>query len=222
MWALRYKRVGREHLLWTSHNFFSVWLAWHLSNIFYNLTVIKQTTSYFFIVLEMSNFVPESDDLQKALIFCFHLQKSGAESPRMLVEAYGDHAPSKATCKRWFQRFRDNEWDRLKAMGRIQKFGKWVPHELNERQMVNRKNTCEILLQRQERKSVLPRIVTGDEKWIYFKNPKGRNSRQPSTSTAKTDQFGKKAMLCVWWDQKGVVCHELLKSGETVNTNRYR
>lgn len=220
----------------------------------------------------MSNFLPESDDLRKALIFCFHLKKSAAESHRMLVEAYGDHALSEATCKRWFQRFRDNDFDvlneergrpskkfedaelqailneddtlsqkqmavmlnvaqqtisdRLKAMGKIQKCGKWVPHELNERQMENRKNTCEILLQRHERKSVLNRIVTGDEKWIYFKNPKRKkswlNPGQPSTSTAKTDRFGKKALLCVWWDQKGVVYHELLKPGETVNTNRYR
>lgn len=220
----------------------------------------------------MSNFVPESDDLRKALIFCFHLKKSAAESHRMLVEAYGDHALSEATCKRWFQRFRNNDFDvrkeergrppkkfedaelqtildgddtlsqkqmaamlnvaqqtisdRLKAMGKIQKCGKWVPHELNERQMENRKNTCEILLQRHERKSVLHRIVTGDEKWIYFKNPKRKkswvNPGQPSTSTAKPDRFGKKTMLCVWWDQKGVVYHELLKPGETVNTDRYR
>ena len=220
----------------------------------------------------MSNFVPESDDLRKALIFCFHLKKSVAESHRMLVEAYGDHALSEATCKRWFQRFRNNDFDvrneergrppkkfedaelqtildgddtlsqkqmaamlnvaqqtisdRLKAMGKIQKCGKWVPHELNERQMENRKNTCEILLQRHERKSVLHRIVTGDEKWIYFKNPKRKkswvNPGQPSTSTAKPDRFGKKTMLCVWWDQKGVVYHELRKTGETVNSDRYR
>ena len=29
-------------------------------------------------------------------------------------------------------------------------------------------------------------------------------------------------MLCVWWDQKGVIYYELLKSGKTVNTERYR
>ena len=29
-------------------------------------------------------------------------------------------------------------------------------------------------------------------------------------------------MLCVWWDQKGVVYHEFLKPGETVNTDCYR
>ena len=29
-------------------------------------------------------------------------------------------------------------------------------------------------------------------------------------------------MLCVWWDQKGVIYYELLKPGKTVNTERYR
>jgi len=29
-------------------------------------------------------------------------------------------------------------------------------------------------------------------------------------------------MLCIWWNQEGVVYHELLKPGETVNTDRYR
>ena len=29
-------------------------------------------------------------------------------------------------------------------------------------------------------------------------------------------------MLCVWWDQCGVVYFELLKPGETVTTDRYR
>ena len=29
-------------------------------------------------------------------------------------------------------------------------------------------------------------------------------------------------MLCIWWDQCGLVYCELLKPGETVNTDRYR
>ena len=31
---------------------------------------------------------------------------------------------------------------RLKSMGKIQKMGKWIPHELHERQQENRKTTC--------------------------------------------------------------------------------
>ena len=35
-------------------------------------------------------------------------------------------------------------------MGKIQKYGKWVPRQLNGRQMENRKTICEMLLQRFE------------------------------------------------------------------------
>jgi len=40
--------------------------------------------------------------------------------------------------------------NRLRKMGKIQKVGRWVPHELNERQMERRKNTFEILLDTEE------------------------------------------------------------------------
>ena len=64
----------------------------------------------------------------------------------------------------------------LKATGKIQKYGKCVPHQLNDKQMENRKTICEMMLQRFERKSFLHRIVTGDEKWIYFENPKQKKN----------------------------------------------
>ena len=68
--------------------------------------------------------------------------------------------------------------------------------------------------------------MTGDEKWIYFENPKRKRSwvtpGEPSTSTARPNRYGQKTMLCVWWDQKGVIYYELLKPGETVNAERYR
>ena len=84
--------------------------------------------------------------------------------------------------------------------------------------MERRKNTCEILLARYKRKSFLHRIVSGDEKWIYFENPKRKKSWVDpgalSTSTARPNRFGRKRMLCVWWYQKGVIYYELLKPGE--------
>ena len=61
-------------------------------------------------------------------------------------------------------------------MGKIHKYGKWVPHQLNDRQMEHQKTICEMLLQRFERKSFVHRIVTGDEKRIYFENPKWKKS----------------------------------------------
>ena len=116
--------------------------------------------------------------------------------------------------------------NRLRQMGKIHKIGRWVPYQLNDRQMESRKTTCEILLARYKKKSFFHRIVTGDEKWIYFDNPKRKRSwvdpGTPSTSTARPNRFGRKTMLCVWWDQKGVIYYELLKPGETVNTERYK
>lgn len=112
----------------------------------------------------------------------------------------------------------------MRAMEKLQKEGKWVPHDLTERQMENRRNTSEILLAQNERKSFLHRIVTGGEKWIYFENPKRIKSllSPGEASMARPNRFDKKTMLCVWWDQHGVLYYELLKPGETVNGQCYQ
>ncbi|GFW83642.1 mariner Mos1 transposase [Trichonephila clavipes] len=76
---------------------------------------------------------------------------------------------------------------RLKAMGKIINVRRWVPHQLTDRLQENRNIVCKILLARYKRKSYLHRIVTGDEKWIYFENQKSNRScvdpGQPSKST---------------------------------------
>ena len=83
---------------------------------------------------------------------------------------------------------------RLREMRIIQNIGRWVPHELNESQMEKSKNGCDILFARHKMKSFLHRIVTGDEKWIYFANPRRKKSwvvpGAPSTSTARPNRFG--------------------------------
>ena len=85
---------------------------------------------------------------------------------------------------------------------------------------------CEQLLQRHKRKSFLHRIITGDEKWIHDDIPKRKKSWGPpghaSTSTAKPNIHGAKLMLCIWWDQKGVVYYKLLKPNETITGERYQ
>lgn len=115
---------------------------------------------------------------------------------------------------------------RLKALGMIQKQGNWVPYELKPRDIERRLCMCEQLLQRQTRKGFLHRIVTGDEKWIRYDNSKRRKSwgkpGHASTSTAKPNIHGAKLMLCIWWDQLGVVYYELLQPNETITGERYR
>ena len=91
------------------------------------------------------------------------------------------------------------------------------------KQQENRKTTCEMLLAKYKRKSFLHLELTGDEKWIYLEKRKRSwvTPGKPSTSTARPNRYGRKTMLCVW-DQKGVIYYKLLKSGEIVNTERYR
>ena len=48
------------------------------------------------------------------------------------------------------------------------------------------------------------------------------NSKQTSDIDARPNLYGRKTMLCVWWDQKGVIYYELLKPDETVNAKRYQ
>ena len=169
----------------------------------------------------MSVYEPNSRHLREVPIFCFNVKKSAAEAHRMLSNTYGEAAISERTCREWFQRFKNGDFDvedqhsggrenvfedaelealleqdscqnqeelarslvvtqqaiskRLKAMGMIQKQGNWMPYELKPRD-VERRLFAEQLLERQRRKGFLHRIVTGDEKWVHYDNPKRRKS----------------------------------------------
>jgi len=49
-------------------------------------------------------------DLRTALIFCYHLKKTAAESHRMLIEAYDEHALGKSQCFE-FKKFKSGDFD---------------------------------------------------------------------------------------------------------------
>jgi len=128
------------------------------------------------------------------LLHYFDLKKTAAAAHKLLVEAYGNCAPSERS-QEWFQRFKSGDYDvndkqgqlkkfedtelqalldensaqtlqelsaalnvtpmavskRLHAMGKIQKEGKWVPHELTENAIANRLNISISLLARQKK-----------------------------------------------------------------------
>ena len=115
---------------------------------------------------------------------------------------------------------------RLKVLVMIQKQGNWVPYELKPRDVERHFVTCELLLQRQKRKGFLKRVLTSDKKWIHYDNPKRRKSwgkpGHASISSKKPNNHRSKLLLCICWNQQGVIYYELLKTNETITGDRYR
>ena len=68
-------------------------------------------------------------------------------------------------------------------------------------------------------------IVTGDKKWVHYDNPKRRKlwgmPWHASTSTPRPNIHCTKFILCILWDQLGVVYYELLKPSETIIRQSY-
>ena len=59
----------------------------------------------------MSSFKPNKRHLRELLIYLFNLKKSAAETNRLLVETYGEAALSERSCREWFQKFKNGEFD---------------------------------------------------------------------------------------------------------------
>ena len=113
----------------------------------------------------------------------------------------------------------------LHMIGKSYKAGVWVPHELTEKNKAVRQSVCQALILKNNSDPFLQRIVTGDEKWIQYHNPKRQkqwlNPGETPIPTPKPGLHPKKAMLCIWWDCRGVIYWELLGSNQTIDSNKY-
>ncbi|KAG5321395.1 MOS1T transposase, partial [Pseudoatta argentina] len=59
----------------------------------------------------MSIFVPNKVYLRRILLHYFIQKKSAAEAHRILVQTYGHNALSDTTCRDWFRRFKNNDFE---------------------------------------------------------------------------------------------------------------
>lgn len=59
----------------------------------------------------MAAFVPNKIFLRGVLLHYFNMNKSAAESHRILKEVYGEHALAEQTCRKWFARFKSGDFD---------------------------------------------------------------------------------------------------------------
>jgi len=113
----------------------------------------------------------------------------------------------------------------LKEIEKASKFGKWVPHQLTEKQQIKRVNIATSLLTRQHAQDILDRVITGDEKWILYEDNKQKRKKldadDSGKSTVKNDLHPKNILLSIWWDKREVVYCELLPMNQNITAEVY-
>lgn len=127
-------------------------------------------------------------------------------SVRSLFEIVTEDLAYKKICARWVPRQLTDE-HKKKRMGSAMQFLK-LYHEFGD--------------------SLLDRIVTGDETWIYYYTPENRRQSQqwkhkdsPRVMKYKTCNSSLKVMATVFWDRHGLLLVDYLPKGETINEEYY-
>ena len=106
---------------------------------------------------------------------------------------------------------------------------KLVPKDLNFMQKSDRVDVAKDMLYKVDfDPSFIKRIITGEETWIYeydthsrHEASEWRSSKEPRPKKPRRFQSKKKVMLTVFMDYRGVVHHEFLPEGHTVNKEYY-
>uniref|UniRef100_A0A834VFY9 Histone-lysine N-methyltransferase SETMAR n=1 Tax=Sarcoptes scabiei TaxID=52283 RepID=A0A834VFY9_SARSC len=104
----------------------------------------------------------------------------------------------------------------------------WLPEELTQKNLLDRINICDWLLKRYRFDPFLQRMVTGDIKYITYENINKDNSllgfdddpNQSKANPSSSDDI-QKLLLCVWWDHKGIIHHELLPPGQRLTATLF-
>jgi [histone H3]-lysine36 N-dimethyltransferase SETMAR len=113
----------------------------------------------------------------------------------------------------------------LKELGKIWKYGVWIPHELSPLQLQQRVDSCMELLTSHRTHEWLRNLITGDEKWVLYINHTRKRQwlevGQSGIATPKNDLHPKMVMLSVWWSAGGVIHWELLPTGSTISADFY-
>ena len=83
----------------------------------------------------MSDFVPNNRHLQEVLIFFFHSKETAAEAHRELQKVYGGAALRETTCRDWFRRFKDDDFDG-DGRPREERREKWPQYEQRHEKVI--------------------------------------------------------------------------------------
>ncbi|GFX31359.1 mariner Mos1 transposase [Trichonephila clavipes] len=77
--------------------------------------------------------------------------------------------------------------------------GVWVPHNLTEENRANPSTTCNLLLQWYNTEPFFDRLITADEKWVMYDNPKDSGSLRMKRHKGLLSQvYIQKRRFCVF------------------------
>ena len=107
---------------------------------------------------------------------------------------------------------------------------KFIPKLLNPDQKKNRMLICQDMKQSlADDPDLLSKIITGDETWVYgygpetkFQSSQRKSPGSPRPKKARQSRSQVKVMLIVFFDINGVVQHEYIPKGQTVNQHVYK
>ncbi|XP_018346915.1 PREDICTED: histone-lysine N-methyltransferase SETMAR-like [Trachymyrmex septentrionalis] len=95
--------------------------------------------------------------------------------------------------------------EHLNKLQIIKKLDVWVPHDLTEKNRIDRISISDLLYKRNEYDPFLKRIIIGDEKWIIYNNVERKRSwskrGEPPSTTPKAGLHPKKTAVKTYLDQ---------------------
>ena len=105
-----------------------------------------------------------------------------------------------------------------------------LPRLLNEGQKERRVQVCQDILEQLETEpSLVKRVVTGDDPWIFEYDPltkrqwlEWKSALSPRPKKARVFKSKTKLMLIAFFDVRGIVRAELLPQGQTINQHVYK
>ena len=110
-------------------------------------------------------------------------------------------------------------------MEKRRKLDKWVPHELTEKDRIDRLTIAASLLTRFSDEDFLQRIITCDEQLILYDNKVLQynwfDANEPPKKKGKPNFHPKKLTVSVWWSVKGVVHYSISRQAQTKDSTSY-